>query len=94
MRTLRNPVANFTVETVVAFIGAVLVLPLLLKLIFGTIKSLFRLGFVRRLLVDSMVVGATALLTRSDVLDKLFGPRNDGAQHRTEGARPPVSVRR
>jgi hypothetical protein len=76
MPTFRNPVSNFTFETLVAFIGALLVLPLLIKVLVGTLRGLLRLGVVRRLLLDSLVVGATALLTREEVLDKVFGPRN------------------
>jgi hypothetical protein len=78
MSTFRDPVKNFTFETVVAFVGALLVLPLLIKVLVGTLRTLFRMGFVRRLLFDSVVVGATALLTRDDVLDRIFGPRESG----------------
>lgn len=76
MSTFRNPVSNFTFETLVAFVGALLVLPLLIKVIIGTLRGLLRMGVVRRLIFDSLVVGATALLTREEVLDKVFGPRN------------------
>lgn len=75
MAQFRNPVGNFTFETLVAFIGVLLVFPLLIRLVFGTLRTIFSLGFVRRLIVDSLVVGATALLTREDVLDKLFGQK-------------------
>jgi hypothetical protein len=76
MSTFRDPVQNFTFETFVAFVGALLVLPLVIKVVFGTLRTLFRMGFVRRLLFDSVVVGATALLTRDDVLDRIFGARD------------------
>lgn len=96
MRTIKDPVANFTVETLVAFIGALLVLPLLIKLILGAFKSMFRLRFIRRLLFDSIVVGATALLTREEVLDRIFGPRGNGAVRSEEPQKRnvPVNVRR
>ncbi len=84
MPTLRNPVANFTVETLIAFIGALLVLPLLFKVVVGTLRGLLRLAFVRRLILDSLIVGATALLTREDVLDRVFGARQDGHAKRPE----------
>ena len=89
MPTFRNPVSNFTFETLIAFIGALLVLPLLFKVLFGTLRGLFKLGFVRRLIFDSMIVGATALLTREEVLDKVFGPRNGQTT-----ARRPTEVQR
>jgi hypothetical protein len=82
MPTFRNPISNFTFETLVAFIGALLVLPLLIKVVLGTLRGLLRMSVVRRLLFDSMIVGATALLTREEVLDKLFGPRNGQATER------------
>lgn len=77
MRTFRDPVQNFTFETLIAFIGALLVLPLLLKVIGGVIRGLFRMAFFRRLLIDTAVVGASALLTREDVLDRVFGRRTN-----------------
>ena len=64
-------------ETLAAFVGALLVIPLLFKVL----GAVFRLGFVRRLLAESAFVGLTALLTNDDVLDKLFGRkgrRGDG----------------
>ena len=76
MPTFRSPVSNFTFETLIAFVGALLVLPLLFKLFFSVIRGLFKLTIFRKLLFDSVIVGATALLTREEVLDKVFGPRN------------------
>jgi hypothetical protein len=64
-------------ETILAFLAALLVIPLLFK----TVGALFRLGFVRKLLAETAIVGATALLTNDDVLNKVFGQkgqRGDG----------------
>lgn len=87
MSAFRDPVKNFTFETVGAFVATLLVLPLLLKLVALTVRGLFRMSFFRRLLLDTAIVGATALLTREDVLDKLFGRRSD-----REGARSPLGA--
>jgi hypothetical protein len=82
MASSRPGVGNATFETVVAFLGALLVFPLLIKILLGTVKTIFRLGVVRRLLVESALIGLTTLLTKEGVLDKLFGQkgkRGDGA---------------
>jgi hypothetical protein len=81
MASSRPGIGNATFETVVAFLAALLVFPLLIKLVIGTMKSVFRLGVVRRLLVESALIGLTTLLTKEGVLDKLFGEkgrRGDG----------------
>jgi hypothetical protein len=56
-------------EVVLGFVGVLLVLPLLFRLLAG----LFRLGIVRKLLGEAIFVGLTALLTKEGVLDRLFG---------------------
>ncbi|MEM1118263.1 MAG: hypothetical protein AAGJ11_17270, partial [Bacteroidota bacterium] len=67
-------------EVALGFLGALLIVPLLFKLVFGLFKGvlsagrgLLRLGTTRRLVGDLVVAGLTALLTREDVLDALFG---------------------
>ncbi len=81
MASSKPGVGTFTIETVVAFLGALLVFPLAIKLLLGTVKGVFRLGIVRKLLLESLIVGATTFLTKQGVLDKLFGQqgrRGDG----------------
>jgi hypothetical protein len=75
MASSRSGVGSFTVETLVAFLGALLVFPLVIKIVLGTIKGLFRLRIVRTLLLESVIVGLTALLTKEGTLDKLFGQK-------------------
>ena len=73
--------ANFTddvtsrslFEVALGFLGALLVLPLLFRIVAG----IFRLGIVRKLIGEAIFVGLTALLTRDDVLDRLFGQRGE-----------------
>ena len=64
-------------EITLGFLGAILIVPLVFKLtkglVFGTFKTIFRFGVTKRLLADVAFAGATALLTRTDVLDALFG---------------------
>lgn len=60
-------------EVALGFLGALLIVPLLFKVVFGTIKGVLRMGTTRRLAGDLVITGLTALLTREDVLDKLFG---------------------
>lgn len=81
MAASKSGVGVFTVETVVAFLGALLVFPLLIKILVGTVKGVFRISLVRKLLLESLIVGATTFLTKEGVLDKLFGQpgkRGDG----------------
>lgn len=81
MASPKPGVGTFTVETVVAFLGALLVFPLLIKILIGTVKGVFRIGLVRKLLLESLIVAATGFLTKQGVLDKLFGQtgkRGDG----------------
>ena len=62
-------------EVALGFLGALLIVPLLLKTVSGLVKGIFRLGTTRRLLGDLAIAGLTTLLTREDVLDKLFGKK-------------------
>ena len=68
-------------EVALGFLGALLIVPLLFKTVGGVFKAVFRLGVTRRLLADAAFAGVTALLTRTEVLDTLFGQkgqRGDG----------------
>lgn len=81
MASNKSGVGNATTETIVAFLGALLVFPLVIKLVIGVVRGVFRLGVVRRLILESVLVGVTTLLTKPEVLDKLFGQkgqRGDG----------------
>lgn len=60
-------------EVTLGFLGALLIVPLLFKTVSGLVRGLFRLGTTRRLVGDLVIAGVTALLTREDVLDTLFG---------------------
>lgn len=75
MSVFRDPVGKFTFETLIGFVGALIVLPLLVRLVFGTIKTLLRLRFVRKLLVGAALTGLVSLLQNQRVLDRLFGPK-------------------
>ena len=68
-------------EVTLGFLGALLIVPLLFKTVSGLVRGVFRLGTTRRLVGDLVIAGITALLTREDVLDTLFGKkgqRGDG----------------
>jgi len=71
----RSPVTNATYETVISFVAALLIFPLVIKIVLGVLKSVFRLGVVRKLLFESALIGVTTLLTKPEVLDKVFGPK-------------------
>jgi len=92
--TFRDPVKNFTFETVIAFMGALLVIPLVIKFLTAMLRGLFKLAFFRRLLVDTAIVGATALLTREDVLDRIFGRRNGHSVPQPQRRRMPAGQAR
>lgn len=62
-------------EVALGFLGALLIVPLLFRTATGLVKAVFRLGTTRRLVGDLVVAGLTALLTREDVLDTLFGKK-------------------
>lgn len=80
-----NPATRSLLEVALGFLGAILIVPLafsLLKVAFSTVTTvgggLFRMRTTRRLLGDLAVAGVTGLLTRTDVLDMIFG-RRDGS---------------
>ena len=65
-------------EAGAGFIAALLIIPLAFK----TIRGLFRLGIVRKLIGEAIFIGLTTALTNESTLDKLFGKpgrRGDGA---------------
>lgn len=68
-----NATTRSLLEVTLGFLGALLIVPLVLKTAVGLVRAVFRLGTTRRLIGDLVVAGLTALLTREDVLDKLFG---------------------
>ncbi len=73
----RSAASNATYETIISFVAALLIFPLVIKIVLGVIRSVFRLGVVRKLLFESALIGVTALLTKPEVLDKVFGPKPD-----------------
>ncbi|HEX8385545.1 MAG TPA: hypothetical protein VF576_05135 [Rubricoccaceae bacterium] len=81
-----NAATRSLLEVTLGFLGAILIVPFaftLVKVAFGTVTTvvggLFRMRTTRRLLGDLAVAGVTALLTRNDVLDAVFGRRDDDA---------------
>lgn len=62
-------------EVTLGFLGALLIVPLLFKTVTTLFRGVFRLGTTRRLIGDVVITGVTALLTREDVLDALFGKK-------------------
>lgn len=75
MASSRPGVGSFTFETLIAFLGALLIFPLVIKVVLGTVKGLLRMKIVRTLLLESAIVGLTTLLTKEGTLDKLFGQK-------------------
>lgn len=73
MASPSNPTTRSLLEVALGFLGAILIVPLLLKTISVLLRGIFRLGTTRRLIGDVVVAGVTALLTREEVLDTLFG---------------------
>ncbi len=72
-----NAPARSVLEIALGFIGALLILPLLFRIVGGVVSGLFKLNFVRRLTGEAIFVGLTALLTHEGVLDKLFGKKGE-----------------
>ena len=72
---MANSTSRSLLEIVLGFLGALLIVPLLFKTVIGVTKGIFRLGTTKRIVGDLVVAGLTALLTREDVLDKLFGQK-------------------
>lgn len=61
-------------EVLLGFVGALLVIPLVFRVLSGTLRS----GLFRRLLTEAVLVGGATLLTRDDVVDKVFGGKRAG----------------
>lgn len=86
---MASPSSRSLAEIALGFVGAILIVPLLFKsvglvfrVLFGTVKGVFKLGVTRRLAGDLVVAGLTAMLTKESVLDTLFGKKGqigDGA---------------
>ena len=70
-----NTSARSLLEVALGFLGALLVVPLLLKTVSALFRGLFKFGTTRRLIGDLVIAGLTALLAREDVLDSLFGKK-------------------
>ena len=82
-----NPATRSLLEVALGFLGAILIVPLLFGVAKATVRTLlavetglFRMRTTRRLLGDLAVAGASSLLLRPDVLDKIFGRRDGQAQ--------------
>ena len=72
-----NAATRSLLEVALGFLGAMLILPLLFRVIGGVLSGLFRLSFVRKLAGEAIFVGLTVLLTHEGVLDKLFGKKGE-----------------
>ncbi|MCH7977098.1 MAG: hypothetical protein IIC18_11190 [Bacteroidetes bacterium] len=72
-----NATTRSLLEIALGFLGAMLVLPLLFRMIGGVLSALFRFSFIRKLTGEAIFVGLTALLTHEGVLDKLFGKKGE-----------------
>ena len=77
-----SPTTRSLLEVALGFLGALLVVPLLFKTVGGVfklgggvLKMFFKMGVTRRLMADAAFAGVTALLTRTEVLDTLFGQK-------------------
>lgn len=64
-------------EVVLGFAGAMLILPILFRVVAGVFSGLFKLNFIRKLTGEAIFVGLMALLTHEGVLDKLFGKKGE-----------------
>jgi hypothetical protein len=68
-RLTDDAAARPLLEIILGFAGALLVIPL----IFRVLGGMMRTGLFRRLLTEAVLVGGATLLTRDDVVQKLFG---------------------
>ncbi len=82
-----NAATRSLLEVALGFLGAILIVPLAFGLLKATFKSvtalvggLFRFRTTRRLIGDLVVAGASSLLLRPDVLDMIFGRKDDTKQ--------------
>jgi hypothetical protein len=58
-------------EVLLGFVGALLVIPLIMRVLGGMMRT----GLFRRLLTEAVLVGGATILTRDDVMDRVFGRR-------------------
>ncbi len=72
-----NAATRSVLEIALGFVGALLILPLLFRVVSGVFSGLFRLGFVRKLTGEAIFVGLTALLTHEGILNRLFGTKGE-----------------
>lgn len=79
-----NPATRSLLEVALGFIGAILIVPLLfgtvkmlLRTTTGVVTGLFRFRTTRRLIGDLVVAGASSLLLKPEVLDTIFGRRDN-----------------
>jgi hypothetical protein len=70
-RLTQDAAARPLLEVILGFVGALLVIPLILRVLGG----LMRTGLFRRLLTEAVLVGGATLLTRDEVVDRIFGRR-------------------
>ena len=82
-----NAATRSLLEVALGFLGAILIVPLAFGLLKATFKTatalvggLFRFRTTRRLIGDLVVAGASSLLLRPDVLDMIFGRKNESKQ--------------
>jgi hypothetical protein len=68
-RLTEDAAARPLLEVLLGFVGALLVIPLILRILGG----LMRTGLFRRLLTEAVMVGGATLLTREEVIDRIFG---------------------
>ena len=80
MSTSPNASTRSLLEIALGFLGALLIVPLLIKValaagkgVLRLVGGLFKFRTTRRLMGDLAFAGLTALLTRESVLDTLFG---------------------
>ena len=76
-RITDNATTRSLLEVALGFLGAMLILPLLFRVVSGVVSGLFRLSFMRKLAGEAIFGGLTALLTHEGVLDKLFGKKGE-----------------
>ena len=82
-----NPATRSLLEVALGFLGAILIVPLLfgvaktaVRTVLAVVTGVFRFRTTRRLLGDLVVAGASSLLLKPDVLDTIFGRRDDSAR--------------
>ena len=78
----QNATTRSLLEVALGFLGALLVVPLLFKLVglalsaaVGLVTGLFKFSTTRRLMGDLLIGGLTALLAKESVLDTVFGKK-------------------